>query len=114
MTMHRPEKASEPLSGELADVLNCLMDLSMRTRSAPPVMPNYFGMADIDPKVVFLDLTHAVGQITFLSRTDLDYWISTAVGHVYSIYQSYYGSDLSELQNQLELKCAKWHRVANL
>lgn len=123
VVINRPEKADEALSGELADVLSCTLDIGMRALGRPLALTpmSVIKLIDNDDSidVLFLKLSYNVGRLASeLSNPsqdddfELEYLLNTISLYALTIYVKEYGYDYSELQMQLDKKCAKWLVVA--
>lgn len=120
VNINRPHKADESLAGELADVLNCTLDIGMQAFGRPLKLPTSVDLETLYEKPtaedLLLDLSASVGCVAPLlnAQDDLEVCLNAVVLNTMLIYTSEYGYDLTELQVQLDKKCAKWLKVAGV
>ena len=125
--INRPHKADESLAGELADVINCTLDIGMRQFGELVEMPDHTYVLHIlssgkTSRGMFLSMTALVGALAYiyeegsllkrLSKESLQVILYGILAESLAIYVMAYGDDYSELQTQINKKCAKWRKVA--
>lgn len=113
VNLNRPHKADEETSGELADVINCILDLHLQLHGEMMEIPALYPLED-DSKRLFQLLVKSVGRVAgSLVRSEyIKQYLRLALSYTLRIYFSEYSRDYTELQAKLDLKCAKWKRVA--
>ena len=108
--IHRPEKITEPLVGELADVINCLLDIGMRAHGRVMELPEASTYCrDLDHAFIELvEVQGAIGLALMCDEPEVELHIENALYFVFSIYSKLYGTDYTLLQEHLDRKCDKW------
>lgn len=115
VNLNRPEKADESLAGELADVLNCTLDIGMRIPGVDISLPHI--ATSRSSKEIYMTLASTIGKLAdALLESATVGCITELLEHItmctLQIYVKEYGNDYTELQVQMDKKCAKWLKVA--
>ena len=122
--INRPHKADESLAGELADVINCTLDIGMRQFGELIEIPPYpvveaMLSTGVTSKYMFLKAVGCTGVLSVAfanestrSRASIEANLRDVILYALAIYVMAYGDDYSELQTQINKKCAKWRKVA--
>lgn len=119
--INRPHKAEEDLDGELCDVINCALDISMQLFGSPVYIPDSETIRKVHkglpptPEYLFLRLSSRIGALAHeLDGSEITKaLIRSIIMQTLGIYCVTYGYDLTKLQNTFDAKCAKWKRVAD-
>jgi hypothetical protein len=118
--INRPHKAEEALDGELCDVINCALDISMQLFGSPVDIPDSETILKVHEGIpptleyLFLRLSSRVGALAHeLNGSEVTKaLIRSIVMLSLGIYCVTYGYNLSKLQYVFNAKCDKWKRVA--